>query len=174
VDYRMNAGYIPPNHWVQGPEGGGRNIGEACHIYDLFGFLTDAEVASIQAQAIRSPSHEWLPTDNFVATLAYRDGSVCSLTYTALGHRRHPKEHVDAFFDGEVVSIEDYKMLQKASRRTPLWRSRVPQKGHLQEFEVLAAALREGGPWPIRLDEQLIAMDAALQVQKQISPTSSL
>lgn len=174
VDYRMNAGYIPPNHWVHGPEGGGRNIGEACHIYDLFGFLTDAEVASIQAQAIRSPSHEWLPTDNFVATLAYRDGSVCSLTYTALGHRRHQKEHVDAFFDGEVVSIEDYKMLQKASRRTPLWRSRVPQKGHLQEFEVLAAALREGGPWPITLDEQLLAMDAALQVQKQISPTSSL
>ena len=32
----MNAGYIPMDHWVHGDEGGGRNLGEACHIYDLF------------------------------------------------------------------------------------------------------------------------------------------
>ena len=42
VNYRMNAGYIAPDHWVHGAEGGGRNIGEACHIYDLFGALTGA------------------------------------------------------------------------------------------------------------------------------------
>ena len=36
VNYRMNAGYIAADHWVHGPQGGGRNIGEACHIYDLF------------------------------------------------------------------------------------------------------------------------------------------
>jgi predicted dehydrogenase len=23
ADYRMNAGFIPPDHWVHGPEGGG-------------------------------------------------------------------------------------------------------------------------------------------------------
>ena len=34
--YTMNAGYIPLEHWVHGAEGGGRNVGEACHIYDLF------------------------------------------------------------------------------------------------------------------------------------------
>ena len=36
LNYRMNAGYIPMDHWVHGDEGGGRNLGEACHIYDLF------------------------------------------------------------------------------------------------------------------------------------------
>ncbi len=35
LDYRMNGGYLPLDHWTQGPEGGGRNIGEACHIYDF-------------------------------------------------------------------------------------------------------------------------------------------
>ena len=40
VNYRMNAGYIPLDAWQQGAEGGGRNLGEACHIYDLFVFLT--------------------------------------------------------------------------------------------------------------------------------------
>ena len=45
VNYRLNAGYIPLAHWVHGPEGGGRNIGEACHMYDCFAFLADAPVA---------------------------------------------------------------------------------------------------------------------------------
>ena len=36
INYRMNAGFFPQEHWVHGPQGGGRNIGEACHIYDLF------------------------------------------------------------------------------------------------------------------------------------------
>ena len=29
VNYRMNAGYIPLDHWVHTAEGGGRNLGEA-------------------------------------------------------------------------------------------------------------------------------------------------
>jgi hypothetical protein len=42
-DYRMNAGYVELDHWVHGPEGGGRNIGEACHVYDVFDSLSDAK-----------------------------------------------------------------------------------------------------------------------------------
>ena len=53
ANYRMNAGYIPLDHWVHGPEGGGRNIGEACHVYDLFDFLVERRArSSVQAQAI--------------------------------------------------------------------------------------------------------------------------
>ena len=35
MNYVMNAGFIPSSHWTQGKEGGGRNIGEACHILSL-------------------------------------------------------------------------------------------------------------------------------------------
>src|SRR5262249_11544943 len=50
INYRMNAGYLPSSHWVHSAEGGGRNLGEACHIYDLFTFLTASRVASVQVQ----------------------------------------------------------------------------------------------------------------------------
>ena len=43
LNYRMNAGYLGMDHWVHGKEGGGRNIGEACHIYDLFTALTNSQ-----------------------------------------------------------------------------------------------------------------------------------
>jgi len=52
VNYRMNAGYIPGDHWVHGPHGGGRNIGEACHIYDLFNALTGSQPVDVQAMTI--------------------------------------------------------------------------------------------------------------------------
>jgi len=83
VVYRVNAGYIPLDNWVHGEEGGGRIIGEACHMFDLFNYFTGAEVESIEVSAI-SPATEHISSrDNFVATLKYTDGSVCTLIYTA-------------------------------------------------------------------------------------------
>ena len=43
VHYRVNAGYIPLNHWTQDPDlGGGQIIGEACHFIDFITFLVGA------------------------------------------------------------------------------------------------------------------------------------
>ena len=167
ANYRMNAGYIPLDQWVHGTEGGGRNIGEACHIYDLFDFLTDAVHGSVQAQAIDPPSGHWAANDNFVATIGYMDGSVCTLTYTALGHRDHPKERLDVFSDGAVLSLDDYKSLT-VDGKAGGWRSTTVKKGHLEELEALAAALRDGGPWPIPLEQQLQATRISFEVERQL------
>ncbi|MGB2910620.1 MAG: bi-domain-containing oxidoreductase, partial [Anaerolineales bacterium] len=38
--YRVNAGYLPLNHWLHDPDqGGGRIIGEGCHFVDFLTFL---------------------------------------------------------------------------------------------------------------------------------------
>jgi len=168
ADYRMNAGYLPLDHWVHGPEGGGRNIGEACHVYDLFDALVgDAEVESVSAQAIRSDGTRLAANDNFVATTRYADGSVCTLTYTALGHRDHPKEQLDVFADNAVLTLDDYKSLAVTGGGRG-WRGATQHKGHVEELEALAAAIRDGGPWPISLEEQARAMRIAFAVEEQI------
>jgi predicted dehydrogenase len=168
ANYRLNAGYIPLDHWVHGPEGGGRNIGEACHVYDLFDFLTGAEETSVQAQSIGAASRHWAGNDNFVATIGYADGSVCTLTYTALGHRDHPKERLDVFVGGRVVSLDDYKSLTVDGGGAG-WRSSIVRKGHMEELEALARALREGGPWPISLEQQVQATRISFTVERQLS-----
>jgi predicted dehydrogenase/threonine dehydrogenase-like Zn-dependent dehydrogenase len=168
AEYRMNAGYIPLDHWVHGPEGGGRNIGEACHVYDLFDALVgDFAVEDVTARAIRADGTRLAANDNFVATVAYADGSVCTLTYTALGHRDHPKERMEVFADGIVLALDDYKSMQVAGRGSG-WRGTTQQKGQIEELEALAAALRSGGPWPISLEEQARAMRIAFAVEEQI------
>ncbi|HLM69751.1 MAG TPA: bi-domain-containing oxidoreductase, partial [Longimicrobium sp.] len=107
LDYRMNAGYLPPEHWLRAPGQGGRNIGEACHVYDLFTCLVDAPVAEVKATPVGGRRGYYGPRDNFVATIAFQDGSVATLTYTAMGARDYPKERMEVFVDGQVLSLDD-------------------------------------------------------------------
>jgi predicted dehydrogenase/threonine dehydrogenase-like Zn-dependent dehydrogenase len=168
LNYRMNAGYVPPGAWVHGPEGGGRNLGEACHIYDLFSFFTDAVVRSVHAAAIRPDGTQWARNDNFVATVGLSDGSICTLTYTALGNAAHPKERMDIYADGKVLSLDDYRKLTIAGGAHDGWESRVTQKGQLQELEALGVCLQRGGEWPISLEQQLQTSAIAFSVERQL------
>jgi predicted dehydrogenase/threonine dehydrogenase-like Zn-dependent dehydrogenase len=169
IDYRMNAGHIPSDHWVHGPEGGGRNLGEACHIYDLFTFLADAEVTSVSARAIVPRSHHYGRDDNFVATMSFADGSVASLTYTALGHRDYPKELAELYVDGRLVALEDYRRLRVVGAPGRSLRTRVQDKGLRDELVAFADGVNGGG-WPSPWWQQLQAARIALAVEAQLVP----
>lgn len=169
LNYRMNAGYLPPDHWAHSSEGGGRNLGEACHIYDLFNFLTGSRVGAIQATSIAPRGKQYFKNENFVATISYEDGSVCTLTYTALGSKSHPKESMEIFCDGKVMSMIDYKSLTIVGSKQRGWKSLTQQKGHVEEMEALAQTLRNQAEWPISLDHQIEAARIAFEVERQIS-----
>jgi predicted dehydrogenase len=168
LNYRMNAGYLPPDHWTRGPEGGGRNIGEACHIYDLFNLLSGATFTDMSAISINPSSPQWGMDDNFIATVKYSDGSVCSLTYTALGAKSHPKERMDIYCDGKVFSLDDYHSLTVDGIKHRGWKSRTQEKGHYEELLSLADCLTKGGPWPIPLDRQISSTRISLTVDTAI------
>lgn len=171
IDYRMNAGYAPSSHWVHGPEGGGRNIGEACHIYDVFQFLTASTWLDVNVSRIATTSRYYRTDDNFVATMSYADGSVCTLTYTALGARSYPKERMEIFFDGTVASLDDYKSLTVSDGRARGWSAETSRKGQLEEMQALAGALRQGLPWPISLDDQLATTRLSFAIQTALNPS---
>lgn len=168
INYRMNAGYIPLDHWVHGPEGGGRNIGEACHIYDLFTYLTGARVVSVQAQAITPQTGHYRAADNFVATMTFEDGSLATLTYTALGSSEHPKERMEIYVDGKVLLLDDYLDLSVVGANTSSVNSRVQDKGQKDELIAFADLLKDGGEWPIELWEQMQVAQIAFEVEREI------
>ncbi len=169
INYRMNAGYIPLDHWVHGPEGGGRNIGEACHIYDLFTFFTNSKVVHVNAHSISPKTMYYSHSDNFTAVISFEDGSVASLTYTSLGDKNWPKEQMEIFFDGKVISLNDYRQLNgsglpnfKNIQNTTI------NKGQLEELKALADTINNGGAWPIPLWQQVQAMEMAFEVEEQL------
>lgn len=169
-NYRMNAGYIPRDHWVHGVEGGGRNLGEACHIYDLFTFLADAEAVAVSAHAIKPATAHYGRNDNFVATISFTDGSVASLTYTALGHKDHSKETVQLYVDGKVAVLDDYRTLTVHGANKHSLKTRQQDKGLLTELQCFAAGI-QSGEWPIPWWQQLQTSRLCFQIEEDIHRT---
>jgi predicted dehydrogenase/threonine dehydrogenase-like Zn-dependent dehydrogenase len=165
LDYRMNAGYIPLDHWVHTEEGGGRNRGEACHIYDLFTYFTGGHVSDVQARSIRPRTGHYSSSDNFVATIGFSDGSVATLTYTSLGSAEHPKEQLEVYVDGKVLVLDDYRKLTVAGDASKQVDTKTSDKGQKDELIALSEAIRAGGEWPIPLWEQVQATEIALAVE---------
>src|SRR5690242_18246388 len=68
--YRVNAGRIPNEHWMQDPvEGGGRIIGEVCHFIDLLQYLAEAPPVYLFAESISARSSKIVDADSVIITL---------------------------------------------------------------------------------------------------------
>ncbi len=170
INYRMNAGYISPDIWIQNEEGGGRNIGEACHIYDLFGYLTGAEVEEVSAVSISPKSKNIMINDNFVVLLKYKDGSVCSLTYASLGNSRFPKEVMDIYYDGKIISMNDFKELNVFGLSNHDMKLSFQDKGHLNEIKSFGEFIKSKdkldiGPIPLWQLIQTTGISFAVEFQ---------
>jgi predicted dehydrogenase/threonine dehydrogenase-like Zn-dependent dehydrogenase len=170
INYSMNVGHIPSEHWVHGSEGGGRNIGEACHIYDLFTAITESKVVSLSAHSIRPKTAHYRADDNFVTSMSFSDGSVATLTYTALGTKDFPKETMTLFADGMVLELDDYQATRIYGRTSKGVETRLADKGQADELKAFAQALRGETEWPIPLWQQLQATRVSFEVERLLSP----
>jgi predicted dehydrogenase/threonine dehydrogenase-like Zn-dependent dehydrogenase len=168
MTYRMNAGHLPPDHWTYGGEGGGRNVGEACHIYDLFTYFANSKVGRVAVAAARPATKHYRRDDNFTATMEFADGSVATLTYTAFGTSQHPKEEMEIFVDGKVIMLGDYKSLTITGSKAKGVTTALPEKGQKAELEAFGDAILKGGEWPIPLWQQVQAMQIAFTVEDQL------
>ncbi len=167
LTYRMNAGFLPADHWAHGPEGGGRNLGEACHVYDLFTALTGARVRGVTASGLGSSGRRETWRDTFVATVTFEDGSLATLAYTALGAAAHPKEQLEVFVDGTVWVLDDYRRLARAGGGDVIT-TKGADKGQREALAAFGRAIREGGDWPIPLWQQVQATEIALAVEEAL------
>ncbi len=152
IQYRINAGAQPADHWVHDPEiGGGRIIGEACHFIDLCIFLSRSQVVSVSAKAL--PDHNG-QNDTMIASLHFQNGSIANISYFSNGNPKMPKEYLEVFSGGVSATIDDFKSLEifGASEKT---KSGKQDKGHAAEIAAFGAALKSGAPLPISVDEVL-------------------
>jgi predicted dehydrogenase len=155
IHYRINAGYVPLNHWTQDPEtGGGRIIGEACHFVDFITFLVGGPPLSVTAHAL--PDNGKYHEDNVSMTFTFRDGSVGVVDYLANGDKSFPKERVEVFCGGMVAVLDDFKVLQtmKDGKKKEEKLS-AQNKGWVDEWKAFARAIREGVEPPIPYEQLL-------------------
>jgi predicted dehydrogenase len=148
--YRVNAGYLPQNHWLHDPEiGGGRIIGEACHFIDFLVYLVGTPPQRVSARGLPDAGRYF--EDNVVLTFTFPDGSLGLVSYLANGDKTLPKERLEVYCGGSAAVLDDFRSLEmyrkgkRRSLRSPL----VQDKGHRAEWQDFAAAIQNGGPAPI-------------------------
>jgi polar amino acid transport system substrate-binding protein len=107
--YRINAGYIPSDCWIQDIEiGGGRITGEVCHFVDFLTFMNGSLPVSVYTTAMKDPQNL---NDVLNVSLSYQNGSIGTICYFANGDKRLPKEHVEIFANGCTAVLNDFKTL---------------------------------------------------------------
>jgi predicted dehydrogenase len=157
--YRVNAGYLPLNHWTQDPEiGGGRIIGEGCHFIDFVTFLIGAPPVGVSAVAL--PDSGKYHEDNVSMTFTFPDGSLGVVDYLANGDKSFSKERVEVFCGGRIAVLDDFRkfeMVQDGKRKTV---KGAQDKGWKDEWVAFAEAIREGDEPPIPY-EQLVGVTKA-------------
>ncbi|MDB2624714.1 bi-domain-containing oxidoreductase [Flavobacteriaceae bacterium] len=134
IRYRMNAGFIPYDHWIH--EDGGRMVGEACHIVDLMTYLTGSSIESINCQSLTIANGKFKSDDNKSITLKYADGSVCAIDYFSIGNNSLSKEFMEVHFDGKSIILDDYKKLKGYGVNLDM-NTRKSEKGQYEELLVL-------------------------------------
>jgi predicted dehydrogenase/threonine dehydrogenase-like Zn-dependent dehydrogenase len=166
VHVRVNAGYLPPDHWTQQKDGGGRILGELCHFVDWARAVVGMPIDTVSARAL--PDRGRYNHDNVAATLGFQDGSIASILYLANGDKSVPKEYFEVFCEGRVARLDDFCALELArsgkSRRIKSARD----KGHSREIAMTLKAMKEGGVAPIPFTELLEVSEASLAIANSI------
>lgn len=149
VTYRINAGRLPRSHWTHDAQiGGGRIVGEACHFVDTLTFLAGAQPRLVSAAAAEQGSEP--REDVIAASLAFGDGSIGQVIYSAFGDQGMSKERIEVLGEHGAAELDDFRrlVLHRGGRTETVTGSR--DKGHRAELDCFLHACATGvQPWPI-------------------------
>ena len=170
MHYRINAGYLPPDHWINDREqGGGRILGEVCHFVDLLSFLAASPIVEVEGRAVGNSGR--YSGDNVVVSLRFANGSQGTISYLANGDRSFSKERVEIFGGGSVAVLEDFRHLELVRHgRKEIVKSRWRQdKGHRAEWAAFVQAVQRGTESPICFDDVVDSTLATVRVDESIA-----
>ncbi len=156
MNYRVNAGFIEPDHWTNDPEqGGGRILGEVCHFIDLLVFMAGTTLTEVRTDGLVNLGR--YSTDNVIVSLRFSNGSLGTITYMANGDRAYSKERLEIFGGGCVAVLEDFRLLELVRHgQKQITRSRFRQnKGHRAELQAFVDAIHNGGEPPIPFSDMI-------------------
>ena len=142
-DYVMNAGFIPGEHWTQDENvGGGRIIGEACHIVDLIQSMDGSPLLDMQ---IVFASNDAYPNkDNAIIVLQFESGAIANIIYTSMGSKKYPKEQLRVVSNGMVAKINNFLKLNIYGAQQEKKVKLRQDKGIASEYDYIVSVLRDG------------------------------
>jgi predicted dehydrogenase/threonine dehydrogenase-like Zn-dependent dehydrogenase len=142
MSYRVNAGNIPLNTWIQDMEiGGGRIIGEACHFIDYLTWLNGSLPKTVYATALTDPENK---NDNVSINITFENGSAGMIGYYSNGPKSMPKEYIEVFCSGSSAILDNFKELKIFGKEKFKKKLFNQDKGQKQMVEKFIESLADG------------------------------
>jgi predicted dehydrogenase/threonine dehydrogenase-like Zn-dependent dehydrogenase len=159
IQYTVAAGPTPAGTWIVDPvAGGGRIVGEACHMVDLCSYLVGAPPTRVFARALgRNPESD----DSTILVLGWSDGSTATVAYLANASTDLPKERFEVSADGRTAACENFRETRLPGGRKH--KTLNQDKGQAEAVKVAIEAVRSGAPSPFSLDELVAVSRATLR-----------
>jgi predicted dehydrogenase/NADPH:quinone reductase-like Zn-dependent oxidoreductase len=144
VIYRVNAGLLPPDHWLRDPdEGGGRLVGEGVHFLDWARWFLAADPVSIHAASIRRDG--LVDADNISIAMEFAGGSLATIHYCSQGAPGVGKERIEIFGGGRAAVLDDFAAVEIAGGpRAEKGRRGTIEKGHFEIVQNFHDAIVKG------------------------------
>ena len=167
ITYRVNAGAIPGDSWIQDREiGGGRLIGEGCHFIDFITWFCDSLPVRVYASAIPDPSHH---LDTISVQLEMADGSIGTVHYFASGSKSQAKEYVEVHQSGVSGVLNDYRETTVYTGGKPrVERSRSQDKGQSAMMNAFFQSIKAGGSSLLPVAQMYSVMDACFAAERSV------
>jgi len=169
--YRVNAGHIPADSWIQDPQlGGGRIVGEICHFVDFLTWLNGSLPVSAYAGTVRGGADS---SDTLNIILKFANGSSGVIAYYATGSKALPKEYVEAHRFGRSVVLDDFRAVRiYDGGRVRKQKSMNQNKGQRRMVESFVAAARGEAPPAIEYAQLRAVTHATFAISESIRSSS--
>ena len=165
--YRINAGSIPSDHWIQDNEiGGGRVIGEVCHFIDYLTYLNGSLPIKLSASALADVKNQ---NDTLNILIQFENGSSGVIGYYANGSKSMNKEYLEAFSAGISATLNDFKELKIYGKGKPKKTRLFNQnKGQQEMVNTFVNDLINDGESPISFEEIVAVTRSSFKVLESI------
>jgi predicted dehydrogenase len=165
--YRVNAGLIPRDNWIQDREiGGGRIIGEACHFIDFLTWLCGSLPKQVYAVAVPDPDGF---NDTVSINLQFANGSIGNLSYFSNGSKQVSKEYIEVYNAGVTGIIRDFRELEIHSTGRPRRKKTfVQDKGQADMIKAFIKSIKESGSLLIPVNEIFVVTRTTFAVLESL------
>ncbi len=166
--YRINAGAISADNWIQDLEiGGGRILGEVCHFIDYLTYVNGSLPVKVSASAL--PDANQL-NDTLNILIQFQNGSSGVVAYYANGSKSMTKEYLEVFSSGISATINDFKELKIfANGKTRKIKFFNQNKGQKEMVKAFIKALLTGGKAPIPFEEIVSVSKASFKIIESVN-----
>lgn len=169
IHYRINAGYLPLDHWLHNPLiGGGRIIGEGCHFIDLCIYLAESKPVSVQTFGL--PNNGKYNNDNVTIIISFENGSTAIIEYLANGDKNVEKEVMEIFSGGKVAQLIDYRnlILTTNGKKTSFSNRLKQDKGHSSAWDAFTKSIINNSEPPIPFSDLIISSVVSLAANESL------